>query len=137
MKLRLLLAAAVLTASGCARVVPRPETPPPEPERPARPPEPTPPPAPAPADALEAGLTAGPSYAPAAYAAERAWRAFRRSGPSLLSREDGSGLTRNEDWRPLCEESAVLATPAAMAAFFRDRFELVQVGDGAAFATGY
>lgn len=46
-------------------------------------------------------------------------------------------MTRPEDWRPLCEESARLTTPAAMADFFRDRFDRVQIGDGAAFATGY
>ncbi|HEX8642812.1 MAG TPA: murein transglycosylase A [Allosphingosinicella sp.] len=139
----LLLAAALLTAAACARVVPRPETPPPsqpsqpsqpqpEPERPAQPPQPPPP-----ATAVEAGLRQGPSYQPTGEAAERAWRAFRISCPSLLSRDDASGLTRKEDWRPLCEQSATLTTPASMAAFFRDRFELVEVGDGAAFATGY
>ena len=72
-----------------------------------------------------------------AVVAERTWWAFRISCPALVARQDASGLTRSADWRPLCEESAGLATPAAMLAFFRDRFELVQVGDGAAFATGY
>jgi membrane-bound lytic murein transglycosylase A len=138
------IALALLAAAGCSRVVPRPETPPPV-ERPVpQPPQPQPtqpqpePPAPPPpATALEAGLAPGPAYAPTGEAAERAWRAFRISCPSLLTREDASGLTRGEHWRPLCEESARLTTPDAMAAFFRDRFELVQVGDGAAFATGY
>jgi membrane-bound lytic murein transglycosylase A len=146
MRLRpFLLAAALVAAAGCSRVVPRPEAPlPPQPEQPQPQPQPQPEPQPPsqptpppPATAIEAGLTQGPSYNPTGEAADRAWAAFRISCPSLLSRDDPSGLTRREDWRPLCEESAALTNPAARAAFFRDRFELVQVGDGAAFATGY
>jgi len=67
-----------------------------------------------------------------AAAAERAWRAFQISCPSLVSRQDSSGLTRPEDWRALCA-----ARPADFAGFFRTRFEPVQIGAGAAFATGY
>jgi membrane-bound lytic murein transglycosylase A len=95
---------------------------------------PAPPP---PATALEAGVTAGPPLTIETAAAERAWRAFRISCPALVSREDSSGLTTQADWRPLCEESAGLATPDAMATFFRTRFELARIGDGAAFTTGY
>jgi membrane-bound lytic murein transglycosylase A len=145
MTLRPFLIAALLFSAGCARVIPRPETPPPaeptpqtrpQPQQPTQPVEPPMPPPPA--TAVEAGLAPGPALTLADdSAAERAWRAFRISCPSLLSREDASGLTRPEDWRPLCEESAGLSTPASMSAFFRDRFELVQIGDGAAFATGY
>jgi membrane-bound lytic murein transglycosylase A len=64
--------------------------------------------------------------------AARAWRAFRISCPSLLSREDPSGLTEREDWRALCAE-----TPDDPAEFFRTRFTPARIGDGAAFATGY
>ena len=64
--------------------------------------------------------------------AQRLWRVFQISCPSLVAREDGSGLTRPEDWRAPCA-----ATPDDPARYFRDHFELVQVGDGAAFATGY
>jgi membrane-bound lytic murein transglycosylase A len=67
-----------------------------------------------------------------AAAAERAWRAFQISCPSLTSRQDASGLTRPEDWRELCA-----ARPADFAHFFRTRFEPVRIGAGAAFATGY
>jgi len=67
-----------------------------------------------------------------AAAAERAWRAFHISCPSLTSRQDSSGLTGPEDWRELCA-----AQPADFARFFRTRFEAVEIGDGAAFATGY
>ncbi|HEX9931402.1 MAG TPA: murein transglycosylase A [Allosphingosinicella sp.] len=145
MTLRPLLVAALILSASCARVVPRPERPPPTeqprqpepvPPQPTQPAEPAAPPAAT--TAAEAGLAPGPAlHFPDTAAAERAWRAFRISCPSLLGREDVSGLTRPEHWRPLCEESAGLATPAAMASFFRDRFEVVQVGDGAAFATGY
>jgi membrane-bound lytic murein transglycosylase A len=64
--------------------------------------------------------------------AERAWRAFQISCPSLIGRTDASGLTRPEDWRALCAEQ-----PSDFARFFRRRFETVEIGDGAAFATGY
>jgi membrane-bound lytic murein transglycosylase A len=52
----------------------------------------------------------------------------------LIRRQDQSGLTATADWAPLCTEAQgdVDAT-----AFFRDRFEWVQVGNGEAFATGY
>jgi membrane-bound lytic murein transglycosylase A len=77
--------------------------------------------------------------------AVRAMRAFRLSCPALTRREDASGLTRPEDWRPAC---AALDDPPGMivvghldgeqaVVFFQDRFELVQVGAGTAFVTGY
>ena len=141
---RFLVLSSILLAAACGRVVPRPEAPPPppQPEQPApqpAPPAPTPTPAPppGPANAREAGIALQPPYSPTPAAAEQAWRAFRISCPSLVTRQDASGMTRPEDWRPLCEESATLATPTAMAAFFRDRFERVRIGDGATFATGY
>jgi membrane-bound lytic murein transglycosylase A len=136
----------LLLAAACSRVVPRPETVPQPQQQPAepaqRPTQPTQPiepvELPPPANAVEAGVSPGPFLASAdGAAAEQAWRAFRISCPSLLSRQDVSGLVPPDRWRPLCEESATLASPAAMAGFFRERFELVQVGDGAAFATGY
>ena len=65
-------------------------------------------------------------------AAARAWRAFKISCPSLTSREDASGLTRPEDWREVCA-----AEPQDIARFIRRHFEAVQIGDGAAFTTGY
>jgi membrane-bound lytic murein transglycosylase A len=140
----LLLAGILLLAASCNRAVPRPEpTPPADPAQPlppAQPPaDPAQPPAPPPpATAVEAGVrlvAQPPAFDPEA--ARRAWEAFRISCPALVARQDASGLTRREDWRPLCEQSAALATPTAMADFFRTRFELVEVGDGAAFATGY
>ncbi len=90
-------------------------------------------PPPAPTNALEAGARRGPSMPRmSADQAQRLWRVFQISCPSLVAREDGSGLTRPEDWRAPCA-----ATPDDPAHYLRDHFELVQVGDGAAFATGY
>lgn len=66
--------------------------------------------------------------------ATRAYAAFRISCPSLLRRTDQSGLTRSEDWREACEDEA---DPASLPRWFRRHFELVEVGEGAAFATGY
>lgn len=64
--------------------------------------------------------------------AERLWRVFQISCPSLVARPDASGLTRPEDWRTLCA-----AAPEDKARFLRASFELAQIGEGAAFATGY
>ncbi|MDQ1686843.1 MAG: rane-bound lytic murein transglycosylase [Frankiaceae bacterium] len=103
----------------------------------------TTPPAPVPGvldNALSAGVVAGPKL-PALdpESALRAERAFLTTCPALLRRQDASGLTRKEDWQPACAEAATLPAGDARSAerFFRTRFELVQVGDGAAFATGY
>jgi len=140
----LLLAGVLLMTASCSRVVPRPEpVPPAEPSQPqptAQPPvDPAQPPMPPPpATAVEAGVrlvAQRPGFDDEA--ARRAWEAFRITCPALVVRQDSSGLTRTEDWRPLCAESAALTTPAAMSDFFRTRFEVVEVGDGAAFATGY
>jgi membrane-bound lytic murein transglycosylase A len=95
-------------------------------------PRPTPPPPSAPANALEAGVRPGPPLRIDDEAAGRAVRAFRLTCPSLTSRQDGSGLTRPEDWQEVCA-----AGPDDAAAWLRREFELVQIGDGAAFATGY
>jgi membrane-bound lytic murein transglycosylase A len=103
-----------------------------------RPPAPTPPPAAEvkPPTAAALGISAGPAL-PALdeAAARRALEAFRVSCPALLKRADASGLTRPEDWQPAC--AAASAGPASAADFFAEHFESVQVGDGAAFATGY
>ena len=68
--------------------------------------------------------------------AGRALHAFRNSCPVLMRRDDKSGLTRPGDWNALCAEASTLA-PEQAAAFFRNRFEWVRVGNGKAFATGY
>ncbi|HEX8380373.1 MAG TPA: murein transglycosylase A [Allosphingosinicella sp.] len=82
------------------------------------------------------GASAGPALpAIGEPEAARALQAFRISCPALVKRTDASGLTRPEDWSPAC--AAAQAGPASAAAFFADHFEMLQVGDGAAFVTGY
>lgn len=66
----------------------------------------------------------------------RALKAFRISCPSLVRRNDQSGLTIAADWQPAC--TAAKDWPDGEArSFFTENFELAQVGDGKAFATGY
>lgn len=103
--------------------------PPPTPSAPATPPPP--------ANALAAGVTVVPAAATIYDQwAERALRAFQTSCPELTRRQDQSGLAKAQDWAPLCAEAATLTSDQA-AAFFRDRFDWVRVGNGKAFATGY
>ncbi len=122
--------AALIALGSC---VPKPAAEPPPPPPPAVTPTPAPP-----ENALAAGVRPGPldtSQMTAAKAAE-ALRAFRISCPSLMKREDASGLTRASDWWSACDAAA--AWPDAVAgAFFQAYFEPVEVGDGSSFVTGY
>ena len=61
---------------------------------------------------------------------------FLESCPAVLTREDQSGLTFAEDWRPACEAATDWPVSDARR-FFTSYFETARVGDGAAFATGY
>jgi len=54
----------------------------------------------------------------------------------LVKRNDASGLTKPEEWMALCTQASA-AQPGDAAAFFRDNFDWVRVGEGKAFATGY
>ncbi len=83
-----------------------------------------------------AGVTLAQPAALSPSEASRALATFRLSCPALLRRQDSSGLTVATDWQPLCAEAATLRADQAPA-FFRDRFDWVQVGKGEAFATGY
>jgi membrane-bound lytic murein transglycosylase A len=85
---------------------------------------------------LAAGVAVVEPAAVGAAEAQRALIAFRASCSALLRRQDQTRLTGSADWQPLCAEAAGL-NPADAAAFFRDRFEWVRVGNGEAFATGY
>ncbi|WP_029623303.1 murein transglycosylase A [Sphingomonas elodea] len=90
------------------------------------------------ATAAAAGLVAGPPIETlpiAADNAQRALAAFKLSCPGLLRRTDASGLTRGSDWADACAAAAAWSGDAK--GFFAQWFEAVQVGDGAAFATGY
>lgn len=89
--------------------------------------------------ALSAGVSAGPSFDALPLpegAAERALAAFRISCPALVRRTDASGLTRPEDWRPICEAARadLAANPTE---FFSSNFEVVRIGAGTSFVTGY
>jgi membrane-bound lytic murein transglycosylase A len=128
---------------------------PPQPEAPLPPVQPQAPPPPPPVEALpqpvitvppigtpptravDAGLASGPALA--GLSRERAsilYETFLLSCPALLKRQDASGLTRPQDWRDLCTPR-LFESPEDMVRFFQSGFELVKVGDGSAFATGY
>jgi membrane-bound lytic murein transglycosylase A len=127
--------AALLLVSACAtqRPAPPPVTPTPTPV-PAPVPVPTPPPPPR--NAIEAGVAIAEPRTVDPVSAARALRAFKISCPSLGTRTDSSGLTRRGDWGAVCAEAAAV-TPGSEAAFFRDRFDWVRIGEGKAFSTGY
>jgi len=98
--------------------------------------------APAPATgattARAAGVMAGPAFAslPISRAsAEGALGAFRTSCASLIIRADPSGLTRGADWKPACDAAKIASGDAP--SFFARWFEVAQIADGKAFATGY
>jgi membrane-bound lytic murein transglycosylase A len=128
--------AAVLTAFALlAACAPRPRVPPAPPVvKEVTPPAPTVPPPPA--NALAAGVTLASSAALTEEQARRALAAFTLSCPSLVRRDDKSGLTRPQDWQELCSLAA-LANLRSASDFFRERFDWVRVGEGKAFATGY
>ncbi len=136
------LALLVLLAS-CAGPQVRPTAPRPAARAPARTvtPAPVAPPAAGAgsiASALLAGVMAGPSIATLPIderQAAQALAAFRTSCPSLVRRNDASGLTRGADWQPACAAAASAGGDAK--GFFARWFEAVQVGDGRAYATGY
>ncbi|MGN8000785.1 murein transglycosylase A [Sphingomonas sp. 22176] len=88
--------------------------------------------------AAMAGLVAGPAIETLPVTsdnARRALAAFKLSCPGLLRRTDASGLTTGTDWANACAAAASWSGDAAP--FFAQWFETVQVGNGAAFATGY
>ena len=99
---------------------------------------PTPPaPPPPPANAREAGVAlATPPLNLDEASAARALSAFLLSCPSLQRREDKTMLTAGADWAPACAAAGTVQ-PGGAAAFFRDRFDWIRVGEGKAFATGY
>ncbi|WP_408640620.1 murein transglycosylase A [Allosphingosinicella deserti] len=101
---------------------------------------PVPPEPPKPQTAFESGARAGPGIETVALAEiAAAHAAFKISCPAVTKRQDASGLTRPADWIPACTSlpPAGVTDPAALSSWFRSNFELVEVGDGAAFVTGY
>ncbi|QCB42106.1 hypothetical protein E5673_07600 [Sphingomonas sp. PAMC26645] len=92
-----------------------------------------------PANAAAAGIIPGPPIASLPIddvQAQAAFSAFVTSCPSLVRRNDASGLTRGADWQPACTAAASTDRRDART-FFAQWFEAAQVGDGKAFATGY
>ncbi|MGV3512876.1 MAG: murein transglycosylase A [Novosphingobium sp.] len=123
--------AALFLLGGCVRLVPegagpRPVTPPTSPTV-------------KPATAALAGVIRGPVAAGLGFKPENtasALQAFARSCPRVTKRTDNSGLTRPEDWAPAC--AAAPTWPEGEAArFFTTYFETAEIGNGAAFVTGY
>ena len=124
----LLVIAVTLALSACVRVVPdmRPQTP----------------------VAMPPGTVSSAAFAPVSRGfkvtelgigaddAGTALVSFLESCPAILRREDQSGLTFADDWRPACEAAATWPVSDARR-FFASYFETARVGDGAAFATGY
>ena len=131
---RALTVAAFTLLAACAGRQPPPAPPPVVvPPSPAPAPVPVPPP---PANAVAAGVSLAAPRNLTEAQASRALQAFLVSCPALVRRDDRSGLAKGADWLPLCAEARTLNAGSA-AAFFRDRFDWVRVGEGKAFATGY
>jgi membrane-bound lytic murein transglycosylase A len=68
--------------------------------------------------------------------AAAALEGFAPSRVKMPSREDVSGLTRVDDWRPLCAAARDWRQSRARA-FFAEHFTTVRVGDGRAYVTDY
>lgn len=131
-----------LALTGCAGIIPaspeRAPAPVPETPAPSAPPPETAPPTPAESSAISQGVRAGPRFSSLDIdndQAARALRTFLISCPSVLVRADASGLTRPDEWREACQ--AADGWREDPAEFFSDYFQLVEVGSGEAFATGY
>ena len=95
-------------------------------------------PPPAAGSAIAAGVAAGPSIRSlrlGAQDAADALDAFKASCDWPSGKEDASGLTRPEDWLPVC--TAALRWEGDGLSFFETYFETAQIGNGEAFATGY
>ena len=124
----LLVIAATLALAACVRMVPdmRPETP----------------------AVLPPGTVSSAAFAPVTRGVDvnqlglgdddagTALVSFLESCPAILKRDDQSGLTFPEDWRPACEAASAWPVTDARR-FFASYFETARVGDSAAFATGY
>ncbi|WDF72160.1 murein transglycosylase A [Novosphingobium sp. KACC 22771] len=129
--------AGFLLLEACARIIPGPRPPVAPPARPT-PSTPVAPPKPV-VTAINVGVHRGPDLATFALSdtmAQGALASFRESCPKLLARPDTSGLTQRSDWQDVCAAAAAWNAADAQR-FFRSRFELAQVGDGATYVTGY
>ncbi|CAN5250406.1 MltA domain-containing protein [soil metagenome] len=129
---------ALLGACLSRPVEPPPPLPQPQPvqPQPVRPQLPVPVEPPAPTSAVDAGIALSQPMMMHEADAVEALGAFRISCRTVIRRTDVSGLTNPADWVGVCTEASTVPAGSA-AAFFRDRFDWVRVGDGKAFATGY
>lgn len=119
--------AALVLLGGCVRLIPQTQAPP------------IASPVPVAANAMLAGVKPGPGIGSLKLGqsdAGAALASFVESCPRLLARDDKSGLTKREDWRPACVGATTWRYGDAPA-FFETYFETAKIGDGAAFATGY
>ena len=123
--------ASLLLLAGCSTILPAGD--PPQPANPIAPDTPVA------QSAAMAGVVRGPSVGALNLSlgdAGTSLASFLDSCPQLLRRDDVSGLTHSDDWRPACD--AALTWPASDAPqFFLTHFETARIGDGSAFATGY
>ncbi len=129
---RLAALALLLVLGACGRIIP-PST---GPVPPTRPPVTLPLPT---GNAVTAGFQLGPTIDSLGIRqsdAAGALTSFRESCPRLLARTDGSGLTRNADWKPACDAASGWPTSDARG-FFSRFFETGRIGDGKAYVTGY
>ena len=125
-----LFLSASLALAGC-QAVPKSEPP--------RTATPVPPIVPKVESAAFSGLSAGPNIGSLGIQsgdAGTALASFLESCPKLVSRNDQSGLTNREDWRPACDAARTWPASDALR-FFTTYFESARIGDGTAFATGY
>ena len=128
--LRGLILSAGLALAGC-QAVPKADPP--------RTATPLPPIVPKVESAAFSGLSAGPNIGSLGIQsgdAGTALASFSESCPKLVSRNDLSGLTNREDWRPACDAARTWPASDALR-FFTTYFESARIGDGKAFATGY
>ena len=124
--LRLIALAASALIAGCT-VIPKPAPPPL-----------TPPPASSATSAAMLGVFVAPLAGRlnlSAGDAASGLASFIESCPSILRREDKSGLTILSDWETAC--GAARTHSGDPARFFFDNFQTARVGSGDAFATGY
>ncbi|MCH2486170.1 MAG: murein transglycosylase A [Erythrobacter sp.] len=125
-----LILSAGLALAGC-QAVPKAEPP--------RTATPVPPIVPKVESAAFSGLSAGPNIGSLGIQsgdAGTALASFLESCPKLVTRNDQSGLTNREDWRPACDSARTWPASDALR-FFTTYFESARIGDGKAFATGY
>lgn len=121
---RVLMLGGLALLAACGRIIPESTTPPGDPA--------------VFSSARLAGVAAGPkisSLGMSSSDAEAALRSFVESCPSLLRRDDKTGLTHGSDWTEAC--SAASGSSGNARAFFETQFESARIGSGEAFATGY